>query len=81
MICVTPSELISYSLAQQGTSGQEDSNTELYQIHDMVLDYLKDSVPKDKQVLTHSLTHSLTPSHTLTDPATPANSSEIWGEV
>ena len=45
-----PPELVGYSLAQQANPGADDPDCLLYYIHDIVLDYLKDTIPERKQV-------------------------------
>ena len=46
-------ELVDYSLAQQANQGEENQDTLLlfdYQIHDLVLDYLKYTITQEQQV-------------------------------
>ena len=49
-----PPELVGYSLAQQANPGAENPDYLLYFIHDIVLDYLADTVPTHKQVCVYS---------------------------
>ncbi len=43
-------ELVDYSLAQEANPGVENPDQLLFFVHDIVLDYLKDTIPKPKQV-------------------------------
>lgn len=43
-------ELVGYSLVQQGNPGALNPDSIIYYVHDIVLDYLKDTIPKEKQV-------------------------------
>lgn len=43
-------ELVGYSLAQQANPGAISPDYLMFYIHDIVLDYLKDTMPKKKQV-------------------------------
>ncbi len=43
-------ELVDYSLAQRANPGVENPDQLLFFVHDIILDYLKDSVPQEKQV-------------------------------
>ena len=44
-------ELVEYSLVQQGNPGALHPQSIIYYVHDIVLDYLKDTIKKDKQVI------------------------------
>ena len=44
-------ELISNSLVQQGNEGTLNPDSVIYYVHDIVNDYLKDKISKEKQVL------------------------------
>ena len=48
-VCL-PIELVGYSLVQQGNPGALNPDSIIYYVHDIVLDYLKDTIPKEKQV-------------------------------
>ena len=54
MVPPPPPELVGYSLAQQANPGAENPDYLLYFIHDIVLDYLADTVPTHKQVCVYS---------------------------
>lgn len=43
-------DLVEYSLVQQGNPGALNPDSIIYYVHDILLDYLKDTIPKDKQV-------------------------------
>ena len=43
-------ELVGYSLVQQGNPGALNPDSIIYYVHDIVLDYLKDTISKEKQV-------------------------------
>lgn len=48
-------EFVGYSLVQQGNPGALNPDSIIYYVHDIVLDYLKDTIPKEKQVHVHVL--------------------------
>lgn len=46
-------ELVGYSLVQQGNPGALNPDSVIYYVHDIVLDYLKDTIPREKQVTSY----------------------------
>ena len=52
--CIT--ELVDYSLVQKGNPGALNPDSIIYYVHDIVLDYLKDTVSEGKQVKNFSIT-------------------------
>ena len=43
-------DLVEYSLVQPGNPGALNPESIIYYVHDIVLDYLKDTISVDKQV-------------------------------